>query len=217
MANGMLDSFLSGSGMTGKLMVTAKNTLLKYQSESKKGYNANYGKVVNEALSVSPPLSSKTKKITSAFDEIKYANTKKGKIEADKKGILNSPNTTAGSKLIAAGTNIPIDRFLNKINNVATAVSDENVEDWQRIALALGWDKYSLDMYEDPYLDPTEQAAADALTKKQASEAAKITRDAKKAEEKAAYEALPQVTKDSLDFVKIKEKKAFSKRKKKEV
>jgi hypothetical protein len=211
MANGMLDSFLSGSGMTGKLMVTAKNTLLKYQSESKKGYNANYGKVVNEALSVSPPLSSKTKKITSAFDEIKYANTKKGKIEADKKGILNSPNTTAGSKLIAAGTNIPIDRFLNKINNVATAVSDENVEDWQRIALALGWDKYSLDMYEDPYLDPTEQAAADALTKKQASEAAKITRDAKKAEEKAAYEALPQVTKDSLDFVKIKEKEKKSK------
>jgi hypothetical protein len=211
MANGMLDSFLSGAGMTGKLIVTAKNTLLKYQSESEKGYNANYGKVVNEALSVSPPLSSKTKKITSAFDEIKYANTKKGKIEADKKGILNSPNTTAGSKLIAAGTNIPIDRFLNKINNVATVVSDENVEDWQRIALALGWDKYSLGMYEDPYLDPTEQAAADALTKKQASKAAKITRDAKKAEEKAAYEALPQVTKDSLDFVKIKEKEKKSK------
>lgn len=211
MANGMIDSFLSGAGMTGKLMVTAKNTLLKYQSESEKGYNASTADVINEGLSLSPPLSSKTKKIASAFKELKYADTKKGKIKAEKTGILNSPNTLAGSKLIAVGTNIPIDRFLNKINNVATVVSDENVEDWQRIALALGWDKYSLGMYEDPYLDPTEQAAADALTKKQASEAAKITRDAKKAEEKAAYEALPQVTKDSLDFVKIKEKEKKSK------
>ena len=210
MANGMIDSFLSGAGMTGKLMVTAKNTLLKYQSESEKGYNASTADVINEGLSLSPPLSSKTKKIASAFKELKYADTKKGKIKAEKTGILNSPNTLAGSKLIAVGTNIPIDRFLNKINNVATVVSDENVEDWQRIALALGWDKYSLGMYEDPYLDPTEQAAADALVKKQASEAAKITRDAKKAEEKATYDALPQATKDSLDFVKIKEKEKKS-------
>ena len=213
MANGMIDSFLSGAGMTGKLLVTAKNTLLKYQSESEKGYNANYGKVVNEALSLSPPLSSKTKKVTSAFDEIKYANTKKGKIEADKTGILNSPNTIAGSKLIAAGTNIPIDRFLTKINNVATVVAGENVEDWQRIALALGWDKYSLGLYEDPYLDPTEQAAADNLTKKQASEAAKITREAKKIKEKAAYDALPQKSKDSLDFIKFKKAEDKSKKK----
>ena len=210
LANGMIDSFLSGAGMTGKMIVTAKNTLLKYQSESKKGYNASTAAVINEALSISPPLSSKTKKIASALKEIKYSNTKKGKKEAEGKGVLNSPNTMAGSKLIAAGTNIPIDRFLNKINNVATVVSDENVEDWQRIALALGWDKYSLGLYEDPYLDPTEQAAADALAKKEASEAAKITRDAKKAEEKAAYDALPQVTKDSLEFVEIKEKEKKS-------
>jgi hypothetical protein len=213
MANGMIDSFISGSGMTGKLMVTAKNTLLKYQSESEKGYNASTADIINEGLSVSPPFSSKTKKIASAFKEIKYADTKKGKIKAEKTGILNSPNTIAGSKLIAVGTNIPIDRFLNKINNVATVVSDENVEDWQRIALALGWDKYSLGMYEDPYLDPTEQAAADALTKKQASEAAKITRDAKKAEEKAAYDALPQKSKDSLEYIKFKKSEDKSKKK----
>ena len=65
-------------------------------------------------------------------------------------------------------------------------------------------------MYEDEYLDPTEQAAADAKAKEETSAEAKATRDAKKAEEKAKYDALPQVTKDSLDLIKIKEKEKKS-------
>ena len=212
-ANAMIDSFISGSGMTGKLLVTAKNTLLKYNSESAKGYTADYGKVINEGFSISPPLSSKTKKAYSAFSELKYAGTKKGKKEAEKKGYLNSPQTIAGSKLIAVTTNIPLDRFITKVGNLATSVAGENVEDWQRISLLLGWDKYSLGMYEDPYLDPTEQAASDSISKEESAADAKVTRDAKKAEKDAIYESLPQSSKDSIDYVNFKTAESKSKNK----
>jgi len=200
MLNSMVDGTLTGIGLAGKLAVTAKNTLLKYQDESAKGYKANYGKVVNEALSISPPLSSKTKKAASAFEDIKRLSTKKGQKEVEESGAFNNPYNMPRAKLVAAATNVPVDRVLTKLDNLITAIDDENIQGWQRAALSLGWDKYSLGMYEDEYLDPTEQAAADA----------KATRDAKKALEQAEYDALPQVTKDSLDLVKIKEKEKKS-------
>jgi len=209
-ANGMIDNFLAGTGMPGKLVVTAKNTLLKYQDEKAKGYKANYNKVINEALSISPPFSSKTKKATSAFDEMKRLDTKKGQKEVEGTGVLNSPYNMPRAKMVSAATNIPIDRVLTKLDNVITAIDDEDIQGWQRAALSLGWDKYSLGMYEEEYLDPTEQAAADAKAKEEKSAEAKATRDAKKAEEKAKYDALPQVTKDSLDLIKIKEKEKKS-------
>lgn len=202
----MIDNFLAGTGMPGKIAVTAKNTLLRYQEEKAKGYKANYTKVTNEALSLSPPFSSKTKKIAKAFEDFKRLETKKGKKEVEESGILNNPYNMPRAQIVSATTNIPIDRVLTKLDNVITAIDDEDIQGWQRAALSLGWDKYSLGMYEDEYLDPTEQAAADAKAKEETSAEAKATRDAKKAEEKAKYDALPQVTKDSLDLIKIKEK-----------
>jgi hypothetical protein len=210
MLNSMVDGTLTGIGLAGKLAVTAKNTLLKYQDESAKGYKANYGKVVNEALSISPPLSSKTKKAASAFEDIKRLSTKKGQKEVEESGAFNNPYNMPRAKLVAAATNIPVDRVLTKLDNLITAIDDENIQGWQRAALSLGWDKYSLGMYEDEYLDPTEQAAADAKEKAEKSAEAKATRDAKKALEQAEYDALPQVTKDSLDLVKIKAKEKKS-------
>lgn len=209
-ANGMIDNFLAGTGMPGKIAVTAKNTLLRYQEEKAKGYKANYTKVTNEALSLSPPFSSKTKKIAKAFEDFKRLETKKGKKEVEESGILNNPYNMPRAQMVSAATNIPIDRVLTKLDNVITAIDDEDIQGWQRAALSLGWDKYSLGMYEDEYLDPTEQAAADAKAKEETSAEAKATRDAKKAEEKAKYDALPQVTKDSLDLIKIKEKEKKS-------
>jgi hypothetical protein len=209
----MIDSTLSGIGLSGKLAVTAKNTLLKYEEESAKGYKADYGKVVNEGLSISPPLSSKTKKIYKALNDFKRLGTKKGQKEVEGTGVLNSPYNMPKAQLIAATTNIPADRVLGKLDNLITAIDDENIQGWQRAALSLGWDKYSLGMYEDEYLDPKEQAAADAKEKAEKSAEAKAARDAKKALEQAEYDALPQVTKDSLDLIKIKaaEKKSRDK------
>jgi hypothetical protein len=210
MLNSMIDGTLNGIGLAGKLVTTAKNTLLKYQDESAKGYKANYGKVVNEALSISPPLSSKTKKVAKALEDMKRLSTKKGQKEVEESGAFNNPYNMPRAQLIAAATNLPIDRVLTKLDNLITAIDDENIQGWQRAALSLGWDKYSLGMYEDEYLDPTEQKEADAKEKAEKAAEAKATRDAKKSLEQAEYDALPQVTKDSLDLVKIKAKEKKS-------
>jgi hypothetical protein len=213
MLNNMVDGTLTGMGLAGKLAVTAKNTLLKYKEESAKGYKASTVKVVNEALSISPPLSSKTKKIAGALEDMKKLTTKRGQKEVEESGAFNNPYNLPRAKLVAATTNIPIDRVLTKLDNLITAIDEENIQGWQRAALSLGWDKYSLGMYEDEYLDPTEQAAADAKEKAESSAEAKAARDAKKSLEQAEYDALPQVTKDSIDLVKIqaKEKKSRDK------
>lgn len=209
LANGMIDNILTGAGLTGKLLTTAKNTLLKWQAEAAKENKADYSNVVNEVLSISPPLSSKTKKVSTAFKEIKHLGTKKGQKEVEGTGALNSPYNMPRAKIFSAATNIPLDRLLTKIDNMSTAIAGENVEDWQRIALGFGWDKWSLGMYDKPYLTPEEQKAEDSRIAKEGAATAKITREAKKAKEKAAYDALPQEKKDSIDDAKkrIKDKK----------
>ena len=213
LANGMVDGFLTGSSMSGKLLVTAKNTLLKYQEEAAKENKADYANVVNEALSVSPPLSSKTKKVSSAFKELKYLGTKKGQKEVEGTGALNSPYNMPRAKLFSAATNIPLDRVISKISNVVTATTDENIQDWQRIALGFGWDKWSLGLYDKPYLTPAEQKAEDSRIAKEGAATAKANREAKKAKEKAEFDALPQEKKDSIEDAKkrIKDKKAEEK------
>ena len=213
LANGMVDGFLTGSSMSGKLLVTAKNTLLKYQEEAAKENKADYANVVNEALSVSPPLSSKTKKVSSAFKELKYLGTKKGQKEVEGTGVLNSPYNMPRAKLFSAATNIPLDRVISKISNVVTATTDENIQDWQRIALGFGWDKWSLGLYDKPYLTPAEQKAEDSRIAKEGAATAKANREAKKAKEKAEFDALPQEKKDSIEDAKkrVKDKKAEEK------
>ena len=45
--------------------------------------------------------------------------------------------------MISATTNIPIDRVLRKSMNIRAAM-DEETRTWQRVALLLGWDTWSL-------------------------------------------------------------------------
>ena len=157
MLNSMLDSFLAGSGMPGKIIVTGKNTIKSYLEEEEKGYKADYGDVINEALSISPTLSTKTKKSYSAFKAFKYYSTKKGKKELEdysKFGPLN-PVNMARAKIFSAATNVPADRMLKKIENVEAAFNNENIGPITRTALMLGWDKWSLGFYDDMYIDPS--------------------------------------------------------------
>ena len=83
LANGMFDGFVRGTGLPGALAITAKNTIIKYQQESERGYQADYGNVMGEALSISPPLSTKYKKGYGSFKTFKFAGTKKGKKEQE--------------------------------------------------------------------------------------------------------------------------------------
>jgi hypothetical protein len=47
-------------------------------------------------------------------------------------------------QVTSASTNVPLDRVIRKLNNLKDA-SDANNEEWQRVANALGWEKWELE------------------------------------------------------------------------
>jgi hypothetical protein len=167
LTNSVVDGFLSGSGLPGKILVTGKNTLAKYLEEEKKGYKADYGDVLNEALSISPPVSSKFKKAYSAFNTFRYGSTKKGKADFEQYNKLSPlhPMNVARAKMFSAVTNIPLDRVVTKIDNLNEAVTNTDIEPQIKLALALGWGKWSLGFYDGLYGED----AKDAKSKKSSS------------------------------------------------
>ena len=168
-ANSMFDSFISGSGSPGKVAITAKNTVLKYLAEKEKGYKADYGNVINEALSISPPLSSKTKKIYSAFKTYKYYSTKQGQKELAEFGqySFDNPMLMANAKVFSSVSNVPADRLIQKANNLYSAFTDETLTPIQSAALAAGWDKWSLGLYDPKFMSEEEVATNKAARKEQ--------------------------------------------------
>lgn len=162
LVNSVVDGFLTGSGLPGKVLVTGKNTLSKYLEEEKKGYKADYGNVLNESFSISPPISSKTKKAYSAFKTFRYGSTKKGKANYDQYNKLSPlhPMNVARAKMISAVTNIPLDRAVTKIDNLNEAVNNKSIEPQIRLALALGWDKWSLGFYDGLYGEDADKSSS---------------------------------------------------------
>ena len=208
MANSMLDSFLAGSGLPGKILVTGKNTLATYVAESKKGYQADYGNVINEALSISPPLSSKTKKAYSAFKQFKFGSTKKGQAELEKYGefdLLN-PTNIARAKIFSAVTNIPVDRVLKKIENLDAAYNTENLSPQIQLALILGWDKWSLGFYDGLYGDDAEDQVSSSEDKTNKSKNLSKARQKTIEEKRNKYWNLSRRERDSLRFIEMQKK-----------
>ena len=70
-ANGMIDSQLKGLGIAGNAMVAAKNTVLKIIEESEKK-RPEYEKAAIEALSFSPAISSKYRKIVGGLKSFSW-------------------------------------------------------------------------------------------------------------------------------------------------
>lgn len=169
LANSVVDGFFSGSGLPGKLLVTGKNTLKSYIKESDKKYGAEYLNTLNEALSISPPLSSKTRKASAALKTFKYYSSKKGQADLESQNQLNplAPVNMARAKMISATTNLPIDRVLQKTDHLVTAIGDDELDMHLRVALGLGWDKWSLGFYDDLYFNEKEDNKKSKKTKKQ--------------------------------------------------
>ena len=203
LTNSVVDGFLSGSGLPGKVLVTGKNTLAKYLQEEKKGYRADYGNVINEALSISPPLSSKTKKVYSAFKTYRFGSTKKGKKELEQYNDFSPlhPYNVARAKIFSATTNIPVDRVLKKIENLNEAMFNESIEPQIKTALALGWDKWSLGFYDDLY-------GEDANVKEETKSKNKNTSSRKKAARQRAVklENMPFKYRDSVRLANYKKR-----------
>ena len=151
----MIDSQLKGMGISGMAMVAAKNTLMKIYEESKQK-RPEYEAAAIEALSFSPAISSKYRKIVGGLKSFSW-NMK----DIKAKGFsLDNPAYLAGSQIVTASTNIPLDRVIKKANNIRGIMSEQS-QMWQKVSLALGYSTYDVGLpyygsWDKP-VEPTEE------------------------------------------------------------
>jgi hypothetical protein len=139
-ANGMLDSTLRGLGIAGATVAVIKNFLMDIYERSDRP-RPEYVDAVYKLLQLSPPISSKISKIRQAAYQF---DSKKRRQEIFDKGFsLDNPAYEAAAKVISATTNLPLDRVLNKINNIEAALG-EDAETWQIIAMLAGWPEWQI-------------------------------------------------------------------------
>ena len=142
-ANGMMDSLLRGMGLGGAVLSVGKNSIIRIINEMEKK-NPKLEKVGYEITKLSPPISAKLSRINQAARS--YQWDKKDMME--KGWSLDNPAYLASANVIAALTNIPLDRAIKKTNNVVTATS-QDLETWERLALLGGWQDWELGIDEE--------------------------------------------------------------------
>tara|TARA_R110000824_G_scaffold90379_1_gene220796 strand:+ start:2533 stop:9147 length:6615 start_codon:yes stop_codon:yes gene_type:complete len=137
--NGMLDSLLRGAGIGGAAVAALKNGAMKYYEQKDKKFGKDHASWIVQLLRVSPPLGSKVEKLYSAARLTDYEKD----VIAAKGFSLDSPIYEIGGKTVSAFTNLPLDRAVIKLNNLA-GILNEDAKTWQKIGLALGWDDWVL-------------------------------------------------------------------------
>ena len=181
-ADGVLDTILRGTGFVGGVVSVLKNMTKKYLDEKDKGFKADYAKVMLEGANISPPIGSKLRKVYTGLQQTKF---EKDLIAERGWGVTQDGRVHLGpmygvtGKLVEATTNIPMDRLVNKIENVSQAMNSQN-KAWQRVAVGLGFTPYSVGI-EDTKGDLEIRAKA-KVTRKEAGkvkikEASKKERD----------------------------------------
>ena len=143
-ANGSADGLLRGIGFGGAVVATAKNMVLEAINQANKN-RPNYEKAALKALSLSPPVDSKIRKLMAAGRAFTYRNTRE---KMAKEGFsLDNPAFEALGQIVSATTNLPADRVIRKLDNLSTPVR-QDVEMWQAISLALGYSKWDVGLIE---------------------------------------------------------------------
>jgi hypothetical protein len=127
---GMAESLLRGTGLTGNAAVAVKNLV--------KAYAKGEREPVLKGFTVSPPLYGKVTRLRGAYFSSK-AITKNNIFEPS----LSNPALSATAQLSSAAFNLPLDRALRKAQNIEAAMSDD-AEYWQKVALLLGWASWEL-------------------------------------------------------------------------
>ena len=139
-ANGMADSLLRGLGIQGAAVAAIKDALFTIHKEANKEKGApEFRKAINDLFGFSPPLDSKIRKLNSGANTLSWEREK-----MKEEGFnLNNPAYLASAQVIAGLTNIPLDRAIQKINNLRAASSDSSAK-WQKVALLMGWSAWDL-------------------------------------------------------------------------
>jgi hypothetical protein len=172
LANGMVDSFLRGTGVSGAILATLKNMILKFIEQDKKGYNFSESAIMVELLNLSPPIGSKLRKIRTGLQTYKF---RRKEIEHMNTWDIDNPIWSTTTQTISALTNIPVDRVYQKIMNLRESANSDN-EIWQRIALLIGYPTWDVNV---------ENAAVEQAK----DEVIEIKKQEKKAEKKIKKEA----------------------------
>ena len=174
-ANQALDSFLRGTGIYGAIISTIKNTMIQwsYQKQAKFG-REKVEKIILEAISISPPIGAKARKIASAYYSDKYNEDIKMGIRVD------NPRLKGYATLIEAVTNIPLARIMNKANNIEEAITGDHLL-WQKAAMLMGWNRWDLGLKDEEVEEAREEAKE---TKKEKKKIEKIEEKKKEEEEK---------------------------------
>jgi len=141
-ANSMLDSILRGSGVYGAVASTLKNIVVEVGNQASKD-RPDFTVAAQRALSISPPIDSKMRKIMGAARAFSYKTTR------DKmKGFgLDNPAYYATGQVVSAAFNLPLDRVIRKADNLRVAV-DNDTKYWQSIALMLGYSQWDLGLIQ---------------------------------------------------------------------
>ena len=146
-ANGVINTILNGTGIVGVSVSTLISVARKvYKESAKEGTfpGPAYEDAANEMLNFSPPIDIKLSKLRQAGLTWKYEGYKHDKANWG----IDDPAWKSAAYTISGLTNIPLDRLLNKAENVRSAVQDD-WEAWQRVSLLLGWSKYQIQSKED--------------------------------------------------------------------
>ena len=180
-ANGVLDTVLRGAGFAGGVVSVLKNMTKKYLDEKDKDFKADYAKVMLEGANISPPIGSKLRKVYTGLQQTKF---EKDLIKERGWGVMQNGRVHLGpmygvtGKLVEAGTNLPMDRLVNKIENVSQALNSQN-QAWQRVAVGVGFTPYSVGI-EDTKGDEEIRAKAKEIRKEEGKIKTKETRERKK-------------------------------------
>ena len=143
---------LTGSGLPGKVAVTGWNTFFEAKKQYNKGYaGKDFFPILNKALSISPTLGSKVSRLGRNWNSLMFSDfTKRGKEVKNLYGPFDpqNPNNKAYLSMFGTITNIPLDRIIQKMENIQ-GVLNENNENWERVAMFFGAPKWSLQSSEE--------------------------------------------------------------------
>lgn len=142
MANGIADTTLKGGfGLPGAVLATIKNVIMEYNKQDEKGFKADHGYTIIQAINLAPPIGSKIGKIYSGIKGAKFNERviEERGFSVKAFGKFNiSPKFSVWGKYIEGTTNLPLGRAVDEINAIVEAFDTRNTT-MQRIALGLGW------------------------------------------------------------------------------
>ena len=190
--DGVIDTFLRGTGFTGGVIATLKNMAKKYLEEKDKKFKADYAKVMLEGANISPPIGSKLRKLYSGLQQTKFESDL---IKERGWGVMQDGRVHLGpmygvsGKLVESFTNVPMDRLVTKIENASQAMNSQN-QAWQRVMVGLGWSPYSIGI---------EESAGDKAIREEAKKVRAV-------EGKIKAKETRQRTKDSIRALPMEER-----------